>query len=200
MAHDYVVTERSGIIENTHRIHAAITDATGKLLFSLGDRSRMTLARSAAKPAQALAMLETGASQRFGFDDADVAFMCGSHSSKDRHVSRAAAMLAKIPAEESDLRCGRHSSLSEKVNRAWIKADYVPTTLCRDCSGKHVGMLAGALAIGSDMLDYHLPTYPMQAHVKQVVEDLSGAKREEIKWALDGCNLPAPALPLRNLA
>jgi L-asparaginase II len=61
-------------------------------------------------------------------------------------------------------------------------------------------MLAGALVIGSDKCDYHLPAHPMQVRVKQVVEDLSGAKREEVMWALDGCNLPAPALPLCHLA
>jgi L-asparaginase II len=199
-AHDYVITDRNGIIENKHRIHAAVTDANGALLFALGDPLRITLARSAAKPAQALAILETGARQKFGFDDVDVALMCGSHSSEDMHVSRAAAMLAKLPAKEDDLRCGGHPALSDKVNRAWVKSDYSPTALCNDCSGKHAGMLAGALAIGSDMLDYHLPTHPMQVHVKRVIEDLSGAKRDDVLWALDGCNLPAPALPLRHLA
>jgi L-asparaginase II len=200
MAHDYAVTDRNGIVENRHRVHAAVTDASGALLFALGDPSRITLARSAAKPAQALAILETGARRRFGFDDADVALMCGSHSSEERHISRAAAMLAKVPAEESDLRCGGHAALSDGVNRAWIKADYSPSALCSDCSGKHAGMLVGALAIGSDKCDYHLPAHPMQVRVKQAVEDLSGAKREEVMWALDGCNLPAPALPLCHLA
>ena len=102
--------------------------------------------------------------------------------------------------EESDLRCGGHAALSDGVNRAWIKADYSPSALCSDRSGKHAGMLAGALAIGSDKCDYHLLAHPMQVRVKQAVEDLSGAKREEVMWALDGCNLPAPALPLCHLA
>ncbi|KAI7157181.1 hypothetical protein KC349_g5823 [Hortaea werneckii] len=58
-------------------------------------------------------------------------------------------------------------------------------------------MLAGACAIGSEKLDYHLPDHPMQLRVKRVVEDLSEASNEDIRWGLDGCNLPAPALPLR---
>ena len=57
---DYVVTYRGEVVENRHQVHAAITDATGKLLYAVGDPTRITLARSAAKPAQALAVLETG--------------------------------------------------------------------------------------------------------------------------------------------
>ena len=58
---DFVVTYRGGIVENRHAVHAAVVDAMGKLLYTVGDASRMTLARSAAKPAQALAIMETGA-------------------------------------------------------------------------------------------------------------------------------------------
>jgi L-asparaginase II len=62
---------RGDLVENTHAAHVAVVDAEGLLIYAFGDPSRMTLARSAAKPAQALAVLETGALDRFGFDDAD---------------------------------------------------------------------------------------------------------------------------------
>ena len=48
-------------------------DHDGAPLLGFGHTQRMTLARSAAKPAQALAVLEMGALERFGFDDADLA-------------------------------------------------------------------------------------------------------------------------------
>lgn len=91
---------RGDSIEDTHLAHVAIVDASGRLLASFGDPSRMTLVRSAAKPAQALAVLETGALEHFGFDEADHALMCALHSSEPRH------MLAKAQASEADLRCG----------------------------------------------------------------------------------------------
>jgi L-asparaginase II len=72
-------TYRGEAIENTHIAHVAVVDAQGRLLYAFGDPTRMTLARSAAKPAQALAVLETGALERFGFEEADLALMCGSH-------------------------------------------------------------------------------------------------------------------------
>lgn len=197
---DYVVTDRCGIVENRHQVHAAVTDATGKLLFAVGDPSRMTLARSAAKPAQALAILETGCFERFpGLDDADLALMCASHNSEERHIARARAMLKQIGAGEHDLRCGGHAALSDAVNREWNKQGYAPTAICNNCSGKHAGMLAGSQAVGAGLVGYGLPDHPMQLRVKQVVEELSGLEADMVKWGTDGCNLPAPALPLQYM-
>ena len=195
-----VVTYRGNAIENTHVAHVAVVDASGRLLARFGDPFRMTLARSAAKPAQALSVIETGAPERFGFDDADIALMCASHSSEERHIARTRAMLAKVDAHESDLRCGGHAPLSDAVYRSWIKRDYTPTGVCSNCSGKHVGMLGGARAIGAAIADYHLPEHPMQVRVKQVVANACGLRDDEVDWAIDGCNLPTPAFPLDRLA
>ncbi|KVN86054.1 asparaginase [Burkholderia ubonensis] len=195
-----VVTYRGKAIENTHAAHVAVVDAHGRLLYRLGDPFRMTLARSAAKPAQALSVLETGGPDRFGFDEADLALMCASHSSEDRHVERTRAMLAKVHAQESDLRCGGHAPLSDAVLRSWIRRDYTPTGVCSNCSGKHVGMLAGAQAIGAAIADYHLPDHPMQVRVKRAVAEACGLRDDEVEWAIDGCNLPTPAFPLDRLA
>lgn len=77
---------RGEVIENRHSAHVAIVDANGRLLHSFGDPHRVTLPRSAAKPAQALAVIETGALERFGFTEEDLALMCASHSSEPRHI------------------------------------------------------------------------------------------------------------------
>lgn len=196
---DTVVSERGGVVENRHKVHASVVDATGKLLFYVGDPSRITLVRSAAKPAQALAVLETDGFDRYKFDDADLALMCASHSSEQRHITRALDMLAKVQAEEADLRCGGHPALSASVNRAWIRRDYNPTAVCSNCSGKHVGMLAGTKAIGADVATYHDSAHPLQSRVKRVFQELCALEAEDVKWGIDGCNLPAPAVPLHYL-
>ncbi|KAJ5173239.1 thermolabile L-asparaginase [Penicillium capsulatum] len=197
---DLIIAERGGVIENRHKVHAAIVDARGKLLFAVGDPSRLTLIRSAAKPAQALAVLETGGFHQFGFDDADLALMCASHSSEPRHLSRARCMLQKAQAEEKDLRCGGHPSLSPSINDAWIKNSYQPTAICNNCSGKHTGMIAGTKSLGAGVATYHHQEHPIQQRVKRVTEELAGLDTQEVLWSIDGCNLPAPALPLRSLA
>jgi L-asparaginase II len=191
---------RGDVIETTHAAHIAVVDAEGRLLYAFGDPHRMTLVRSAAKPAQALAVVETGALERFGFDDADLALMCASHSSEDRHIERARAMLAKLSATEADLRCGGHAPLSDAVYKAWIKRDFTPGPVCSNCSGKHAGMLAGAHSIGAALADYHLPSHPLQQHVKRVVAQACDLPDADVEWAIDGCNLPTPAFALDRLA
>ena len=191
---------RGESVENTHTAHVAVVDTEGRLLHAFGDPSRMTLARSAAKPAQALAVLETGALERFGFDDADLALMCASHNSEPRHIERVRAMLAKAHASESDLRCGGHPPLSDAVWKAWGKRDFTPTGVCSNCSGKHAGMLAGAQALGAAIKDYHLPGHPLQVRVKRTMAEICDLPDDAVQWAIDGCNLPTPAFPLDRLA
>jgi L-asparaginase II len=197
---DFVITSRGGVIENRHAVHAAIVDSTGTLLHSVGDPSRLTLARSAAKPAQAVSILETGALEKYNLTEADLALMCASHSSEDHHIARARAILAQISASENDLQCGGHVPVSDAVHRNWIKADFTPTPVCSNCSGKHAGMIAAAKALGADVASYHLPGHPLQKRIFKTVDEICGLGTGESKWGLDGCNLPAPAFPLNYLA
>lgn len=200
---DYAASDRGGIIENVHRIHIAVTDATGSLLFAAGNPHRMTLARSAIKPYQTLTLLEIpGFDDRFGFDEIEIALMCASHNSEERHVALARQMMSKIPGvEEADLRCGGHPAACPDVNRGWIKGDFNPTPIFSNCSGKHTGMLAGALLVGGDTEEeYHSPNHPLQIRVRQTFEELTGLPPHGIKWTIDGCNLPAPGLPLIDMA
>jgi L-asparaginase II len=191
---------RGEAIENTHLAHVAVVDAHGRLLYSFGDPARVTLARSAAKPAQALAVLETGALERFGFDEADLALMCASHSSEARHIERTRSMLAKAHASEADLRCGGHPPLSDAVYIDWLKRDFKPGGVCSNCSGKHAGMLAGARAIGAATSGYERPEHPLQTRVKQTVADVCDLPADAVLWSTDGCNLPTPAFALDRLA
>jgi L-asparaginase II len=191
---------RGPAVENRHLAHVAVVDSAGRLLYTFGDPHRLTLPRSAVKPAQALAVLETGALERFGFDEADLALMCASHSSEDRHVERARAMLAKAHVSESDLRCGGHPPISDEVWRNWIKRDFTPTPACSNCSGKHAGMLAAALAMGQSTKDYERPEHPLQRQVKRTLAELVDLNEADVTWGIDGCNLPTPSFALERLA
>lgn len=195
-----VTTYRGAAVENRHHAHVAVVDGAGRLLFAFGDPHRATLPRSAVKPAQALAVLETGALERFGFDETDLALMCASHSSEDRHIARARAMLAKAHVTEDEMRCGGHPPISEAVARAWIKRDFVPTPVCSNCSGKHAGMLAAALAMEQTTKDYERPEHPLQQRVKRTMAELLDLDEADIAWGTDGCNLPTPSFALDRLA
>ncbi|KAM0205017.1 hypothetical protein ACHAQI_009565 [Fusarium lateritium] len=196
---NWVTTDRNGIIENVHHVHVAVSDSDGNIIFSVGDPTRVTLARSTAKPAQAVAIIETGVCDTV-FDEVDLALICASHNCEDRHVKRARAMLARVGADEAQYRCGGHPSLSPAVNKLWSKRglDYTGGVY-NNCSGKHAGMIAGALATGTNVEGYQLPDHPLQVRVRHVVEDLC-PNRKLVQWGIDGCNLPAPAFPLFYLA
>lgn len=197
---DFVLVDRNGIVENRHEIHAAVVDSTGKLLFGIGDPSRVTLIRSCAKPAQALAVVESGALEKYGFDEADLALSCASHSSELIHSDRAKSMLMKSHSEESDMRCGGHPALNVQVNTSWIKNDFTATPLYSNCSGKHAAFVAAAKAIGAGAEGYHKIEHPIQAGVAKVIDDISRTSPGDVKWAIDGCNMASPAMPLVNLA
>ncbi|KAF9690510.1 hypothetical protein EKO04_011550 [Ascochyta lentis] len=200
MMPDHVRTSRGAITESTHLVHAAVVCSSGNLLFSVGNSQRPTLLRSAAKPAQSVAILEACRGSSLTFSAADLALMSASHSSEPRHVARTAAMLDAVGAAESDLQCGGHAALNAAVNKDWIRRDFTPGAICNNCSGKHAGMLGGAKALGAGFADYHSPDHGMQRLVKKVVEEISGLGAEDVEWAVDGCNLPAPAMPLSSMA
>jgi len=195
---DRILTWRGGVVENSHMIHAAVVDSAQNLLSTVGNVNRLTLARSAAKPFQALAILETGAAEKFS--PADIALMCSSHNAETRHVFRAMDMLQRVDSEEQDLRCGGHASLSQKVNDSWSAAGFVPTAMYNNCCAKHVGMLAAAKAIGAGTEGYNDVDHPVQQRFKSVIEELSAFNADGIFWGIDGCNAPAPAMPLDRMA
>ncbi len=198
--HFAATSYRGAHIENRHLAHVAVTDAQGKLLYHWGDPQRMTLIRSAAKPAQALAVLETSATLARQFEAADLALMCASHNAETAHLERARAMLIKFNLAESDLCCGGHPSLSDAVNREWMQRNLIPGPLCSNCSGKHIGMAAAAAELAGASDGYAQPDHPLQRRIRSTLAELVDLPIDAIGWAIDGCNAPTPALPLERLA
>jgi L-asparaginase II len=194
-----IITTRGPVVENTHIIHAAVVDSKGKLLYSIGNPNRITLVRSAIKPAQALAVLETGTFEKCGFDDVDLALSCASHNAEEKHVSRATEMLTKGGVRDEDLRCGGHVSLLKSVNEDRIRDGIVLTGVHSNCSGKHAAMLSAAKVIGEPLEGYHDLHHPLQQRVKKIVEEIADVPPEDVLWAIDGCNMAAPAYELHLL-
>ena len=64
-----VVAIRGPAVESIHRIHASVCDAQGRTIASAGDPSCLTFWRSAAKPFQALPLVEDGVLDRYGLED-----------------------------------------------------------------------------------------------------------------------------------
>ncbi len=195
MSHPVVVeVTRGGRVESVHRGSGVVMDADGGVVFAFGDVERPVYPRSAVKAIQALPLVESGAADRFGLSDAELALACASHSGEPGHVACAAGMLAKAGLSETALACGVHWPMNAEAARALA----APSALHNNCSGKHAGFLCAACASGWPVAGYETPEHPVQREVKAALEDVCDVRLGEP--GIDGCSIPTYAIPLRALA
>jgi L-asparaginase II len=191
---------RGPAVESVHRIHAAVTDVTGRLIATAGDPSLLTFWRSAAKPFQALPLVEDGVLRRFGLGADALALACASHSSEPRHLEISDRMLAAIGCTEADLACGPHPPLGPKVAREVTARGITVTPRWSNCSGKHAGMLALARHHGWPVHGYELAGHPVQERIMQCITRWTGLAAGEFVLAVDGCTVVCHGLPVTAMA
>ncbi|HWA90686.1 MAG TPA: asparaginase [Rhizomicrobium sp.] len=194
-----VEVTRGPLVESVHRGSVAVADASGKIVFALGDLETPVYPRSSLKPIQALPLIESGAADAFGLGDEEIALACASHSGEPMHTERVAAWLARIGCVESDLACGAHPSRYEPVAEAMIKRGEKPTRVHNNCSGKHTGFLTVARHWDIATEGYERPEHPVQNAILQTLSELSDVTGD-IPYGIDGCAAPNFALPLAALA
>ena len=94
-------------VESAHRGAGAVVDADGGVVMAFGDAARPVYPRSAVKALQALPLVESGAADRLGLSDKEIALACASHSGGEDHVATARAMLAKAGLRRAGARMRR---------------------------------------------------------------------------------------------
>ena len=191
---------RGARVESCHRGAIAVMDADGGVVLALGDIDRPVYPRSAVKALQALTVVESGAADRFGLADQELALACASHSGEPAHVATAQAMLARAGLDAAALRCGAHPPIHQPAAAALYRAGELPTALHNNCSGKHAGFLCLACAFDADPRSYAEADHPVQRAIKAAIENVSGVVLADDRRAIDGCSVPTWAVPLRNLA
>jgi L-asparaginase II len=191
---------RGAVVESRHRVHVAVVDAEGALRASAGDPDFLTFFRSAAKPFQAIPLVEDGAVQRFGLTSEEIALCSGSHSGEARHLEVAESILAKIGLDGESLACGPHPPFHGPTRRDLSDSGLEPLRLHNNCSGKHAGMMALARVHGWDPHGYHLLEHPVQERMLGEVARWARLPYEAIALGTDGCGVVCFGLPLRNMA
>lgn len=191
---------RGGLVEAVHDVHVAVVDAAGRLVARVGDPDLVTFWRSAAKPFQAMPLVEDGVVDRFGLTAEDLALACGSHSSEPGQVTRVRALLAKTGCSERDLLCGPHAPLSETVAQDYQTRGVRLTAVYSNCSGKHAGMLALARHHGWPAGFYTRPEHPVQQRCLAEVSRWTDVPAGDVGTAVDGCGVVCFAVPLRSMA
>jgi L-asparaginase II len=195
-----VEVTRGGRVESEHRGAVAVVDAQGNLIAHAGDVALVSYLRSSAKPFQLLPLVESGAADRFGFTDAELAVIAGSHSGEPRHVAAVQSILNKIGLREDALQCGIHVPFNADAAKALRAEGREPSRLHNNCSGKHSGMLAQAVDRGLSTHDYLDPQHPVQIAIRQRLAELGGITFDQIGVGVDGCSAPCFAMPLRAAA
>ena len=191
---------RGALVESVHKGAIAIVTAAGTSVLSLGDIERPVFPRSSIKAFQCLPLIESGAADRFGYGDAEIALACASHTGTERHAALAAHMLENLGLDEHALGCGAHMPLGSSAMKALIRSGHAPSQLHNNCSGKHAGMLATALHLGEPIAGYWHPHHAVQRRVHDVLVELSGLPLGADVMGLDGCSVPNWAMPLSSLA
>jgi L-asparaginase II len=197
---------RGGIVESSHRGAVAVVDADGTVHTQRGDIGRPIFPRSAVKVLQALPLVASGAADRFGLTDAELALACASHGGEVRHADTAAGMLAKAGVDVAALECGTHWPYHDGSIKALAAAGQQPSALHNNCSGKHSGFvcLGCLMAEGSDrrafLKGYVKPDHPVMREVTAALQATTGYDLAHAARGTDGCSIPTYAIPLRHLA
>jgi L-asparaginase II len=191
---------RGSAVESSHRIHAAVVDAEGRLRASAGDPDLITFFRSAAKPLQALPLVDDGGYERFGLTLEELALCCGSHSGEPRHLRVAESILRKVGVDDESLACGPHPPFHPASRRELAAAGLEPVRLHNNCSGKHAGMIGVARSHGWEPAGYQLFEHPVQGRMLAEIARWAELPQDAIALAVDGCGVVCFGLPIRNMA
>jgi L-asparaginase len=177
---------REGIVESTHRVQAVVCDNRARLLSLAGDAGAGSFVRSALKPFQALAIISTGALDRYQLNDKDLAVMCASHKGKMNQVRQVFRILWRSDVEPTDLQCpipeGRTSPLEH------------------NCSGKHAGMLSVCRQRNWSLNNYLQKNHPVQQLIIGKIAELLGMPVDEFIRARDDCGAPTYYMQLVQMA
>lgn len=191
---ELAVVERSGFIESRHAGAAIVIAPDGVTARTLGDVEQPILPRSSMKPMQALGCLTAGAS----LDGERLGLATASHSGTERHVAAVRGILEAAGLDESALACPAAWPEDRATRDSLVRELLGPERVYMNCSGKHAAMLLTCRTNGWDTATYLDPAHPLQVHIRELVERLTGTKT--YATAIDGCGAPVYAMTLSGLA
>lgn len=192
-----VEASRGQAVESTHHVRGVVC---GEAEFDTAGPRLLTYWRSAMKPFQALPLVEDGVDAAYGFGPEEVALCCASHGGMRQHTERVAGMLRRLGLAEEHLHCGPHAPFDRDTAQMLSCAGRLPGRLHNNCSGKHAGMLALALHHGWPIDGYERLDHPVQQRIRRGLAEWMDFEPEDHHWALDGCGVPTPRVPLREMA
>lgn len=191
---------RGGILESVHQGIAVVADAEGRILQSWGDPSFVTFPRSSLKPFQAIPLVESGAADAAGLTQEHIALACASHSAEDFQVALVRGWLERLGLAETALVCGPDMPRSQADQAAVWRSGGDRSRVYHNCSGKHCGFLTLTKHLGAPIGSYNDVAHPAQKLFLEAFSELIGEDAAKLPRGVDGCGLPAFALPMAVMA
>ncbi|MFW6193053.1 MAG: asparaginase [Gemmatimonadota bacterium] len=191
---------RGGRRESRHEVHAVAVRADGDAASSYGDPDLEAYWRSSMKPFQALPLVEDGVTSALKMTARELALCCASHVGSRAHLEVVRGLLARLELDEADLACGPHRPFDDDEADRILREGGSYGRLHNNCSGKHAGMLALSLHHGWGPDGYHAFDHPVQARIRSSLDRWIDGDVDSLGWGVDGCGVPTPSLPLRQMA
>lgn len=180
-------------VESVQRGAWVLVNTAGEILDSVGQPDQRVFGRSATKSLQAMAMVESGAIERYGLGLDAVALACASHNGEPIHTECASSTLKKIGLGDDNLLCGPQAQRGSQRGTEGSR-------LGNNCSGKHASFLALSQFIGAEPGDYLNPQGVVQQRVIDTVAQICELSEDEYYLGVDGCSAPTFEMPLNKLA
>lgn len=191
---------RGALAERVHWGSACLVDSEGTVLQSAGDYDYITYSRSTSKPFQAMAVILSGANDKYNFTKEELALMCSSHFGEEQHIRVLEQILVKIGVSENELACPATYSRNAGVRADQLNQGLQPRKAFSDCSGKHAGMIASCLARGWNYHGYLDKEHSLQKFTATIVSSVYGVPEASLVIGIDGCGVPVFSASIKNMA
>jgi len=195
-----VFVYRGSLKESQHKALVLVKDVLNNSLISTNNESQLIYPRSAIKIFQALPFINSNAHNLFNLSQENIAISCSSHIGELMHIAIIQKWLDKISISEDTLRCGVHNPKDEQSSNNLFLTGKRPTQLHNNCSGKHLGMISGCLAMNMGINNYIDYDHPYQKLIRDSLEVFMETKIKENCIGTDGCSAPQYAFPMNNIA
>ena len=171
---------RNNYLESKHEILITTEkDSTGFDFFP----------RSAIKPFQIMPLLNCANENNIKIEDEEIAIFASSHSGQEVHVNLLSKISEKYELKIEEIYCAPQRPMHIQTADQYISKRNAFTKLNNNCSGKHLSMLLYAKILNIDSSNYQNIEHVIQQNINAFFKEIF--EIPEIKYAIDGCGLPA---------
>ena len=187
-------------MESFHRVHALLVEPSGKVLASFGRTDLTVVYRSAAKPFQAIPLVEDGVVDHFGLEPRELALAAASHNGEPEHLAGVREILRRVGCREEDLGLGPLLPLGPEAARALLGSGSPVLPIHNNCSGQHAAMLGLARIHDWPISSYLEADHPLQRRMSAEMARFTGLREADLATMVDGCGMVAFGAPLHAMA